>query len=54
MPGLLEVEVDGSLFNAGGQLEDLVKAAQTYGQLRYHIVFFSITLLLQKAFDWVL
>ena len=48
--GLLEVEVDGSLFNAGGQLEDLVKAAQTYGQLRYHV----ITLLLQKAYDWVL
>ena len=44
--GLLEVEVDGSLFNAGGQLEDLVKAAQTYGQLRYHIWMFSITLLL--------
>jgi len=35
MPGLLEVEVDGSLFNAGGQLEDLVKAARNYGQLRY-------------------
>jgi len=48
--GLLEVEIDGSLFNAGGQLEDLVKAAQTYGQLRCHV----ITLLLQKAYDWVL
>jgi len=35
LPGLLEVEVDGSLLEVGGQLEDLVRAAQNYGQLRY-------------------
>ena len=30
----LEAEVDGGLLEVGGQLEDLVKASQTYGQLR--------------------
>ena len=33
--GFLEVGVDANLFGVGGQLEDLVKAAQTYGQLRF-------------------
>ena len=33
--GFLEVGVDASLLGVGGQLEDLVKAAQTYGQLRF-------------------
>ena len=42
--GLLEVEVDGNLLKAGGQLEDLVKAAQTYGQLRYHVDVFHHTI----------
>ena len=30
----LEAEVDGGLLEVGGQLEGLVKASQTYGQLR--------------------
>ena len=33
--GFLEVGVDASLLGVGGQLEELVKAAQTYGQLRF-------------------
>ena len=33
--GFLDVGVDASLLGFGGQLEDMVKAAQTYGQLRY-------------------
>ena len=31
---ILEAEVDGGLLEVGGQLEGLVKASQTYGQLR--------------------
>ena len=30
----LEAKVDGGLLEVGGQLEGLVKASQTYGQLR--------------------
>ena len=30
----LKAEVDGGLLEVGGQLEGLVKASQTYGQLR--------------------
>ena len=44
LPGLLEVEVDGSLLEVGGQLEDLVRAAQNYGQLRYHVDVFHYTI----------
>ena len=36
--GFLEVGVDASLLGVGGQLEDLVKAAQTYGQLRFSTI----------------
>ena len=31
----LEAKVDGGLLEVGGQLEGLVKASQTYGQLRF-------------------
>ena len=44
MGGNLEVEVDGSLLEVGGQLEDLVRAAQNYGQLRYHVDVFHYTI----------
>ena len=42
--GFLEVGVDASLLEVGSQLEDLVKAAQTYGQLRSDVGIFHQTI----------
>ena len=42
--GFLEVGVDANLLEVGSQLEDLVKAAQTYGQLRCPTEFFHQTI----------